>query len=276
MSVFINGRFVKNEDALLHVSDLSMQRGYAVFDFFRTVNGIPLFPDDHLDRFYSSANALHLPVRKSREEIKMIAEELIRSSGLKEAGIRIMLTGGLSADTYHPSEPSLVITCNPVQTANEQDFEKGIRIISHEYQRELPHIKSINYMQAVWLLPLLERKKADDVIYHLNGVVTEFPRSNIFIVTKNGMLVTPEKNVLAGITRKQVLMLANEMMPVEVRDLMTAELKEAAEIFLTSTSKKIMPVLALDDILVADGKPGLVTRSLYHRFTALEKTSLTW
>ena len=123
MAAFINDRFIENDEALLHVSDLSIQRGYGIFDFFRTINGIPLFLHDHLDRFYASASAMHLPLKKTPEELSFIVHELIKKTGVSEAGIRIMLTGGNSTDSYHPAEPNLVITCNPVQTATQADFD---------------------------------------------------------------------------------------------------------------------------------------------------------
>jgi branched-subunit amino acid aminotransferase/4-amino-4-deoxychorismate lyase len=69
MPVFLNDYYLDDDEALLHVSDLSMQRGYAVFDFCRTINGIPLFINDYLDRFHASASAMHLKLKKSREEL---------------------------------------------------------------------------------------------------------------------------------------------------------------------------------------------------------------
>lgn len=271
MAVFFNDRFLENEEALLHVSDLSMQRGYAVFDFFRTVNAVPLFMHDHLERFFGSAAGMHLPVNKSREELSAIITELEKKSTLPETGIRIMLTGGYSADSYQPAMPNLVITCNPVKTATQEDFEKGISIITYKHQRELPHIKSINYLTAVWLQPLLKEKKADDVLYHNDESITEFPRSNVFMVTDKNVLATPARNMLKGITRKHVLSLAAEMMAVEERDIPVDELMNAAEVFLTSTTKKILPVLKADERMIGDGRPGKFTQTLYQKFLTLEK-----
>jgi D-alanine transaminase/branched-chain amino acid aminotransferase len=271
MAVFFNDRFLENEEALLHVSDLSMQRGYAVFDFFRTVNAVPLFMHDHLERFFGSAAGMHLPVNKSREELSAIITELVKKSTLPETGIRIMLTGGYSADSYQPAMPNLVITCNPVKTATQEDFEKGISIITYKHQRELPHIKSINYLTAVWLQPLLKEKKADDVLYHNDESITEFPRSNVFMVTDKNVLATPARNMLKGITRKHVLSLAAEMMAVEERDIPVDELMNAAEVFLTSTTKKILPVLKADERMIGDGRPGKFTQTLYQKFLTLEK-----
>lgn len=271
MSAFFNDTFIPAEEAKLHVADLSIQRGYAVFDYCRTVNRKPLFINDHLDRFFTSAAAMHLPVNKTREELIHIIEQLIHQSSLPEAGIRIMLTGGYSPDTYTPAAPNLLITCHPVKTATADDFEKGLSAITYEHQRELPHIKSINYLTAVWLQPLLKEKKAADVLYHHNKIITEFPRSNVFVVTKDKRLLTPARNMLKGITRKQVLSLAAAILPVEERDIHLEEVYDAAELLLTSTSKKLMPVVRIDDTVIGEGKPGELTRELYRRFLEKEK-----
>lgn len=270
MQAYLNNQFVNSEDAVLQVKDLSIQRGYAVFDFFRTVNGIPLFIDEHLDRFYASAAAMHLKLDKSREEIKAIAQELIKESAWPEAGIRLMLTGGYSADGYQLAEPNLIITCNAAKTTTQADFEKGFAVITKEHQRELPHIKSINYLMAVWLQPLLKEKQADDVLYYTKESVSEFPRCNVFIVTHNNKLVTPVRNMLFGITRKNVLALAGPMMPVIERDIPLEELLTAKEIFLTATTKKIIPIVKLNGKQVGDGKPGVYTRKIYQQFLELE------
>ena len=274
MAVYLNDQFLENDEARLHVSDLTMQRGYGIFDFLRTLNSVPLFIQDHFDRFYASAAAMRLPVRKNREELSSIVHELIKRSSLTEAGIRIMLTGGYSDDSYHPAEPNLVITCNPVKIATQKDFEKGISVITHEYQRELPLVKSINYLMAVWLQPLLKENQADDLLYYRNNTITEFPRSNVFIVTANNKLVTPANNVLKGITRKNILSIAKEIMQVEEQDITVDELLNASEVFLTATTKKIMPVLRINKKIVGNGKPGTTTTTLYNKFLEIEKSAL--
>ena len=271
MAVYLNDQFVNNEEALLHVSDLSMQRGYAIFDFFRTVNGVPLFMEDHLDRFYASATAMHLSLDKSREEIRHIVQELIHRSALSEAGIRLMLTGGYAADSYHPATPNLLITCNPLKTATVNDFKKGLSVITYEHQRQLPHIKSINYLMAVWLQPLLKEKKADDILYYNTESIMELPRSNVFIVTADNKLITPTRNILYGITRKNIIRLAAEIMPVEERNITVEELLQASEVFLTATTRKILPIVKINNQLIGNAKPGPVTTKLFERFLELEK-----
>lgn len=274
MPVYINDHFTDNEKATLHVSDLSIQRGYAVFDFCRTVKMVPLFLNDHLDRFLHSAHAMRMQVHYTKPQLTDIIHELVQRSGIADAGIRMMLTGGYSADGYHPSKPNLVITCNAVRTTTQADFDKGLSAITYEYQRELPHIKSINYLMAVWLQPMLRMEQADDVIYFNRQSITEFPRSNVFVVTAGNKLVTPANNILQGITRKKILSIATGIIAVEERDISVDELQQASEIFTTSTTKKVMPVVKLNGKPVNGGKPGNTSRVLYQQLLELEKTTL--
>lgn len=270
MPAFFNQQFIKDADATLHVSDLSMQRGYAVFDFFRTVHAKPLFIDEHLNRFFNSAKAMHLQLQQSKEALKEIIQQLIQQSQLQEAGIRLMLTGGYSADSYHTAEPNLLITCNPVKTSTQELFDRGITAISYEHQRELPQIKSTNYLMAVWLHPLLKQKGVDEVLYHHNGIITEFPRANVFVVTKDNRLLTPARNILQGITRNHVLQIASSFMKAEEREITITEVYNAAEVFLTSTTRRVMPVLKMDDAIIGTGRPGIVTTKLWKNFLEME------
>lgn len=270
MAVFLNDQFLENKDASLNVMDLSIQRGYAAFDYLRTVNGKPLFLDDHLDRFFKSAAAMHLPVSKTKDEITGIIHELINRSGLSQAGIRLILTGGYSPDAYYPAEPNLLITCNPQTLPSSEDFEKGVFIITYKYQRDLPYVKNINYMMAVWLQPILREKKADDVLYYRDNILTEFPRANLFIVTKENVLVTPSENILLGITRKKLLELTKNFMNVEERNISKEELYEASEVLMCSTTKRVLPIIKVDGKVINDGCPGIITKELYNKFLALE------
>lgn len=270
MPAFLNNQFVTDAQAVLHSSDLSIQRGYGVFDFLRSVNAHPLFLQHHLDRFFHSAKNMHLQPEQSKEELTSIIHQLIEQSQLKEAGIRLLLTGGYSPDTYHISKPNLLITCNPVSTSTLEMFQKGLSIITYEHQRELPHIKSINYLMAVWLHPLLKEKKADDVLYHQNNHITEFPRANVFAVINN-VLVTPAHNMLKGITRKFVLEQAASFIQAEERTINAEELYHASEIFLTSTTKRVMPVVRVNDKVIGNGTPGPVAIALWDLFMKMEQ-----
>lgn len=272
MIAFINNQFVEESKATLGITDLSIQRGYGVFDFFRTSNFIPLFLDDYLDRFFKSAVALRLQPRHSREELKKIIGEMIRQNKIADAGFRMILTGGYSTDSYEPASPNFIIIRERIQMSDKEKFDKGINIILHEYMRDLPRAKSINYLMGVYLQQKVKQQKADDVLYYKDNCILEFPRSNVFVVTKDRTVVTPAENVLHGITRLKVLELARKKYSVEERAITKEELRNAAEVFLTSTTKRIIPVLTIDNKIVGNGKPGEITISLYESFLKMEKS----
>lgn len=271
MTVFLNDRFIDEKEASIGINDLSIQRGFGIFDFFRTGRNIPLFLDDYLDRFFNSAKQLHLQPLYNREDLKRIIFELIGKNRIETSGIKMLLTGGYSIDGFEPGSPNFIITQQPVEVSSEEKFEQGLSIILHRYLRDLPSVKSINYLMAVYLREKLVAEKADDVLYFDNGQILEFPRSNVFIVTNNKTVVTPGNNVLKGITRKKVLEVAPKHFRTEERQITPEELADAAEVFLTSTTKRLLPVLKIDGKPVGDGKPGEVTKELYDLFRKLEE-----
>lgn len=271
MITFVNNQFIDENKATLGITDLSIHRGYGIFDFFRTSNYIPLFLDDHLNRFFKSAAALRLQPPHTKAQLKEIIGEMIWQNKIANSGFKLILTGGYSSDGYVPGAPNFIITQQPVQMSDKEMFDRGIKIILHEYMRDLPEAKSINYLIGVYLQDRVKQQMADDVLYYKENSILEFPRSNVFAVTKDGTVVTPAKNVLHGITRKNVLELARQEYTTEERVITVDELKNAAEVFLTNTTKRIIPVVAVDGKSVADGKPGKVTTSLYEAFLKMER-----
>ncbi len=264
----INGAFVAEEEAKIRVSDLAVQRGYGIFDYFRITGNRPGFLDDHLDRFYNSAAFMHLPVAADRAQLKQLIAGLIEKNHLPDAGIRLTLTGGYSDNGYTPAEPNLLITQAPF-IFDAGTFQKGLRLITHDYQRQLPEVKTIDYLQAIYLQPQLKASSADDVLYHEHGALRECPRANFFIVTQSGEVLTPASRILKGITRKKILAFSD--LRVRESDLRLEDLDNAAEAFISSTTKEAMPVLEIDGKPVGDGKPGKITTEIFKRLLAARK-----
>ena len=258
--VFVNGELLPASKASLHISDLSIQRGYGIFDFFKTLGGRPVFLDAHLDRFFHCAMRMRLDIGKSRAELKEIIAVLQGHNNLPDSGIRLTLTGGYSVDGFAPATPNLVITQQPLASVPVPELTKTIRLVSYPHRRQLPDVKTIDYLMAIWLQPYMLERRGEDILYHLDGIITECPRSNFFMVTAEGTLVTPARDVLRGITRGKVLELARERFAVEERDVTLGELQTAKEAFVTSTGRHILPVSQVDAIVI-DG-PGPVSRWL--------------
>lgn len=257
--VFVTHDFVPADQAALLVSDLAIQRGYGIFDFFKTLDHRPVFLEAHLDRFFHSASALRLPIGKTREELKAIIGRLMELNQIPDSGIRLTLTGGYAPDGYSIAGPNLVITQQPLAQKPSPDCPPPVKLISYAHQRQMPDTKTIDYLMAIWLQPYIREQDADDVLYQQNGIITECPRSNFFIVTADNTLVTPARNMLKGITRMKILEMAKEKYKTEERDIHLHELPAAREAFITSTGRQIVPVAQIDGITL---EPGPVTREL--------------
>jgi branched-subunit amino acid aminotransferase/4-amino-4-deoxychorismate lyase len=255
---FINGEFIEERNATLHISDLSIQRGYGVFDYCRANQNVPIHLDHHLDRFAESARIMHLQLPFSKTELKTIIDDLLIKNNITQSGIRMLLTGGYSPDSYEIIKPNLIILQHPLVIRTGTAVE-GIKVITHEYVREFPGAKTINYSMGIWLQQKIKQQNAVDVLYHQQGEVSEFPRANFFIVTKDDVVITPKKNVLQGITRKKILELASNEFAVEEGIVTLNDIRTAKEAFMTSTTKRILPVIQVDNMIIGKSSPGQIT-----------------
>lgn len=264
---YINKEFVPIEKAGVSVTDLLVQRGYGIFDYLRVADNKPLFLEDHLERFYNSANTMRLQVKESKEEVLEKVYELIKMNNLSYSGIRLLIGGGDSADGYTIFEPSLMIIQQPIPTPPDTMNLQGIRLASFEYQRQLSRVKTTDYLMAIHLQPWMKEQGADDILYYSEGIVRECPRSNFFII-KNGTIITASNKMLLGITRKNILRIASENnIPVEERDFTMEELKTADEAFISSSTKRITAVRQIDDYIL----PAITEQSIAFKLFALLK-----
>lgn len=270
---FQDGQIKELKDMHLPMADLGVQRGYGIFDFLRTNEKHALFIDDHLDRFFHSASAMHLTVDFRRNEIINIINLLINRNELPYSGIKILLTGGDSTDGYTMINPRLSIFQQNLQPIPNQIPEKGIHLISKAYQRQLPMVKTTDYLMAIWLQPWLKDQKGDELLYCNENTITECPRSNIFIVNHDNILVTPKENMLWGITRKKIIEIADSIgITVEQRNIPLEELYKAKEVFISSSTKRILPVERIDQSYTFSTTTNNYSRLLWDAFLAHEKS----
>ncbi len=241
--VFINDQFARYEQAKIHFSDLSIQRGYGVFDFFKVLGKIPIFLEDHLDRFFFSAACMRLPIPLSRYDLISVIQLLIVKNNVVDCGVRITLTGGNSVDLYQICAPNLLISTTKLVAVQNNIFKKGIKLITYSHQRQLPEVKTIDYLMAIYYQPLLRENDANEILYHQNGMVTECPRANFFIVTKEDKIITPASGVLKGVTRMKIKKLSPQFAEAVVS---LQDISEAKAAFITSTTKMILPVRQID------------------------------
>lgn len=268
--VLINQELVLSKNACISVNDLAIQRGYGIFDFLVTVNSHPIFLEEHLARFYQSANSMHLSLPIQKSALVNAINDLMHHNNLPNSGIRMTLTGGESPDGYSIGTPNLIISQQPY-SYQENSFEKGLKLITHQHQRQLPLVKTIDYLKAIYLQPTIKTANVDDVLYHSDGLITECPRANFFIVTNDQEVITANDNILHGVTRNNILQLKGYK--ISTGPISFDMLTNAKEAFISSSTKNILPVFSIDHHTIGNGQPGPVTRNLYHQLIQLKGIS---
>jgi len=261
---YVDGEFVPHDKAVIPVDDLAVLRGFGVCDLMRTYNGKPYFLDEHIKRLENSAREIGLALPWKGSAIKAIAlETLKRNRHIQEANIRIIITGGSSPDFLTPQGRSrLIVLVSPIPELPREWYRNGIKVISISSQRNVPDAKSISYIPATMALQKAKAENAQEALYvDKNNFVQEATTSNLFAFI-NKRLVTPEKNVLKGITRKTILAITEEMFTTELREISMEELLGAEEVFITGTNKGIVPVVQVDETIIGNGKPGQHTQEI--------------
>lgn len=267
--VYLNGTYLPKEQAVLNVADLAILRGFGIFDYFRYAGSKPRFIEDHLDRFYRSAELLDLKIPVARADLKTAVYSLIEKNGGGDGGIRFVLTGGYAPDGYSPTTPNLVAMAYPFAGPSEAQYEAGVKVLLHRYERQLPEVKTIDYLEGIRIQPMLRAKGMDYALYvDREDNVRESDRSN-FMIVKDRLLITPKDNILHGITRLHLLKLAEELgISVEERTVSVNDLITADEAIICSSTKGAMPITTVDGKPVASGKPGPITQKLMEAWDA--------
>ena len=276
MHCYFNGKITLLEKVSIHPYDVGVLRGFGVFEVLRTYNGKPFEIASHLDRLSQSAKVLNLSPPIDKKEVTKTIEKLLainKFSSSKEAVIRIVLTGGKSEDgfNYHPTSPTFFILTEPFNQLPSKYYMNGIKLITHEYQREFAIAKTLNYMSALRLQDQKAKENAFEILYKSNDRILEASTSNFFIV-KDKKVITPKDDILLGVTRDVVIKLAKSNgFKVEERETYSSEIKSADEAFITATNKDIVPVIKVDKITIGDGKVGKNTKDLmklFYEFTS--------
>ncbi len=256
---YLNGAFVRGENAFVSALDLGLLRGYGVFDYAQVYGGKIFHLMDHLERLKWSAEQVELSLPMSLEEMQELSEELASKNPQIDAGIRFVLTGGVSGqDQLLPDgAANLVMLFHPFTPPPEKYYTRGMKVITTRMLRSLPGVKTTNYMPAIFATNRAKKMGFDDAVYiDARGGILEGMISNAFFF-KNGTLITSDSDqIVKGVTRALILELAKDHFPIEFLSLPLSELKDCEEAFLCSSRKEVAPLVQINDQVIGDGLPG--------------------
>lgn len=260
---YLNGSIKPLDQATISICDIGLLRGFSVFDFLRCYHGKPFLLKWHLERFKNSAQTVGLKIPLKDAEIEKIITTLLEKNKLKEATVKIFLSGGFSDDglQYNKLKPTFFIIIKPAIQYPKKLFTDGAKLITQEHQREKASAKTSNYLTLMASYQNKQRAGAIEILYTHRGEVLEGATSNFFLI-KNGRLITAEKNILLGTRRRLILKLAKNKFPIEIRKISTDELKNCDEAFICSTTRNIVPIVTIDKKKIKRGKVGPITKQL--------------
>ena len=278
--IYLDGRFVDEDEARVSVFDHGLLYGDGVFEGIRAYSGRVFRLQEHIDRFFESARSIMLDIGMPPQEVSEVVLETLRRNNLREGYIRLVATrgkGDLGLDPRKCPKSTVFCITAQIQLYPEELYEKGLDIVTASTQRNAVNannarIKSLNYLNSV--LAKIEANLAgvsEAILLNSDGYVTECTGDNIFIV-KKGKVITPPcyLGILEGVTRNAVLELAAKLGYPAVEAIFTRhDLYVADECFLTGTAAEMIPVVKVDGRPIGNGKPGPITRALLKEFRKL-------
>lgn len=267
--VYLNGEFLPQQQAQVSVMDRGFLFGDGVYEVIPAYNGHLFRLIHHLERLDNSLHAIRMVSPLTHEEWARMLQRLIQPCIESDLSVYIQVTRGAAPKRDHaiPAglQPTLFAMVSPIPPRPPTLVERGISAITQDDVRWLRcDIKAITLLAAVLMRQEAADQEALEAILIRDGRVYEGAASNLFIV-HGGILLTPPKSclLLPGVTRDLVLELATAAgLSCQERDITQAELREAEEVWLTSSTREIMPVTRLDGQPVGDGRPGPLWRRL--------------
>jgi D-alanine transaminase len=276
--VFLNGELLPLEEARVPVLDRGFIFGDGVYELVPVYSRVAFRLDEHLARLERSLGEAKIRNPYSRERWRELVYRLVDAQPFDDQGIYFQVTRGVAKrDHAFPRDvqPTVFMMANPLVNPPRAQVEAGATAVSAQDNRWLRcDIKSISLLGNVLARQISAEAGASETILFRDGRLTEASASNVFIV-KRGVIVSPPKShlILPGITYDVVTELARaNRVPLELRDVPEAEVREADEIWVTSSSKEILAIVSLDGRKIGDGRPGPVFRRLYELYQEFKRS----
>ena len=259
-----NGVLIPPEQARVSVFNPAVYGAYGVYESMQVVHGRAFEEVAHLQRLVQSAEILSLSLPADLATIGRWIGEVIAANGATDCTLRLFVVGpdnGGEVVAYIWPQPSPVYP--------PRYYTEGVTAITFEGGRYLPQAKSLNSLVSYLAQRQARMASVHEGLLHHNGCLTEGSNSNLFVVQGGVILTPPGSEVLAGVTRDLVIALAGSNgLPLIEAPLPLAELSRWEECLITSTSRHVMPVTAIDGKPVGNGRVGPMTRRLIALFAS--------
>lgn len=270
--MLFNHDIIDSNQAKISFNDRGYQFGDGIYEVIKVYNGNLFTATEHIDRLYRSADEIRLVIPYTKDVLHKMLYDLVEENELMTGHVYLQITRGVSPRNHaFPVELTEPVLIAYTQTGERpvDNHRKGVRAIFVEDIRWLRcDIKSLNLLGNVLAKQKAHEASCYEAIQHRGEIVTEGSSSNIYGI-KNGVLYTHPTNqyILNGITRQVVMKCCEELGIQVVEEPFTKEeLLQMDEVFLSSTTSEITPIIKIDDSMIDKGKPGDFTRKIQQAF----------
>lgn len=264
--IYLNGQWMPIEDAKIPVLDRGFIFGDGIYEVIPVYRRKPFRGQGHMQRLARSLAAVEIPNPYTEARWMELIAEIIARQPFENQAVYFQVTRGVAKrDHAFPKEstPTVFMMSNPLATPSDETYAKGVSCVTATDNRWLRcDIKSTSLLGNVLMRQFAADRDAIETIMFRDGLLTEASASNVLIV-KGGIIASPQKDnlILPGITLDATIDLARESgLPLEMRPITEAEVRNADEVWLSSSTKEVLPVTQLDGKPVGHGdgagKPG--------------------
>jgi D-alanine transaminase len=274
---FVNGRYKRHSDAVVHIEDRGYQFSDGVYEVILVKNKNFIDEKKHFDRLDHSLTSLNIIWPMKKNSMRQIMRELVNKNRFETGIIYIQITRGVARrDHAFPKgiKPALVMTARRLAVSNSDYIKEGVSVITiKDIRWDRCDIKSVSLLPNV----LGKQEARNQGAYEAwqidnEGFVTEGTSTNAWIVSYDGVLITRGLNnqILSGVTRLTLIKIASELnLKFEERQFSVSEAKSSREAFLTSSTSFLTPVTQIDGVVIGNGAVGLLSVRLlqaYHQY----------
>ncbi len=274
MIVYLNGQFLRIEEAKISVLDRGFIYGDGVYELIPVYRRRPFRLSQHLVRLQHSLDGIRLANPHSDAEWTSIVTDLIARQPFDDQGVYFQVTRGVAKrDHTFPAgvAATVFMMSNPLVTPTAEQVEKGVAVVTADDNRwQRCDLKTISLVGNVLMRQLAADAGAVETVMFRDGNLTEASASNVLVVIR-GVIVAPPKDnlILPGITYGAAYEFAREAgLPFEIRSVSRAEVLVADEMWLSSSTKEVIAVTTMDGRPFASGTPGPVFRKMHALFQA--------
>lgn len=280
-TVFLNGAFMPVGEARISPLDRGFLFADGIYEMIPAYNGTLFRLDEHLARLENSLARVRIRNPRDRGQWGELLRELVRRNGSGNQAVYLQITRGAAARRDHAFpgddlEPTVFAMSSPVTPpqADIPETAQGVAAITRDDIRWARcDIKSVSLLPNILLRQQAVETGASESILVRDGFVTEGSASNVFMV-RDGVIATPPRShqILGGITRDLVIELCRDHgLAVEEREISESELREADELWITSSTKEVVPVVTLNRAAVGNGEPGPVWKQLARHYVDFKR-----